>query len=200
MLLMSCNSDPCEDVVCGQDQDCEEGICKCKNGLLLNNNGVCTRDNACFNFDCGTNGTCFEHTVGVPYCSCDDGYEWDNSEKCNQVIRDKFLGTWMGTHTVWGTTSSAYTINIVADSEVSNATVSNIMDLDCPDNNDIVEMTITFKVTGHEHSYNCATFDSNVSSPIFMYLAGNDTLNLSLNIVYNQGGSTTLHQGVYIRQ
>jgi len=198
MLLLSCNNDPCEDVVCGNNQECEEGTCKCRGGLLLDDNGVCSPDNACFNYDCG-NGTCIFNIAGEPFCSCDTGYEWDGDDRCNIVIRDRFLGTWMGTHTANGTTSSSYTISITANSEVSEATVTNVMDLACPGSNDEVDMNLIFSDTGHEHSYSCSTFNSSSTSPVYMEVTGNDTLNIDL-IISENNGIPTGYYGTYIRQ
>ncbi len=41
LLVASCNTDPCKDVVCGDHGACNEGSCLCENGYEQGSNGLC---------------------------------------------------------------------------------------------------------------------------------------------------------------
>jgi hypothetical protein len=83
----------CKNVDC-EHGICEYGICQCADGWLADGEGKCTIKEPCFGIDCG-HGTC---NLADESCTCDPNYELDSLGKCNQALREKFLGTWTGSH------------------------------------------------------------------------------------------------------
>ena len=84
-LLQNC-SEPCDDVDCGENGTCVEGICNCDTGY----SGANCQVNVCDSVDCGENGTC---DLSSGACLCDEGYE---GERCETEFREKYYGTFIG--------------------------------------------------------------------------------------------------------
>lgn len=86
MLVLDSCKDACEDINCGVNGTCLDGICNCDAGYSGTNCEV----NVCDSIDCGANGSC-DTTTGA--CICNDGYEGDN---CDTESRAKYYGTFTG--------------------------------------------------------------------------------------------------------
>lgn len=115
LLTIGCG-EKCDDINCGINGTCIDGVCNCNEGysgatceihvcdnINCNDNGTCVDGscncdpgysgvnceiNVCDNVDCGQNGVC-DLITGM--CNCELGYE---GEFCETEEREKFMGTW----------------------------------------------------------------------------------------------------------
>ncbi len=72
------NSDLCGDVKCGDNEQCVNEQCACKDGFKRDNNGTCMANSgdACKNVTCGDNESCVNGD-----CLCSEGFHKENN-KC----------------------------------------------------------------------------------------------------------------------
>lgn len=194
-LLSSCNNDPCNDIACGANAVCDQGVCNCVDGWSADLNGNCTIEDFCFNKDCGTNGICVQDETSS-WCECDDGFELDADDKCNVEIRARFIGTWVGTHEVnsSGTSSVTYTITITPDSALDKAKMTNIMNITCPVTASPTESIITFNRFVYDLVSTCSSVNISANGYIFMSLLDENTLRV------NTRQGIDLYEGIYTRQ
>jgi hypothetical protein len=85
--MVSCDTDPCKDVDCGNNGICVEGDCVCEDGF----GGVDCATDYCEELVCDTTGGEKVATVGGCDCECNEGYEGDD---CATLERAKFIGTY----------------------------------------------------------------------------------------------------------
>lgn len=73
--------DPCENVTCGTNATCSEGVCACNTGFSGDADAACTPTQAsCEDVVCGLNAQC-----QAGECLCKAGYEGDADEGCTPV-------------------------------------------------------------------------------------------------------------------
>ena len=85
----ACKQDKCKGIVCLNGGACQDGACVCPsayNGTHCEN--TVTPPDPCAGVTCQNGGTCSGGS-----CTCLTGFEGTH---CETIIRDKFVGTWVG--------------------------------------------------------------------------------------------------------
>jgi hypothetical protein len=127
--IAACGGDRfCKNVDCGHGT-CEDGLCACETGWTIGSDNLCSERIPCADVDCG-HGTC---NLVDELCDCDYYYEKDSTGKCTVAWRDKFLGSWQGTHiSDAGDTVGPYTMVITpSTSEIQTVQIGNFCNWQC---------------------------------------------------------------------
>jgi len=112
MVHLGCG-DKCDDIECGVNGTCVEGICNCDPGY----SGENCENNVCDALDC-INGEC-DPATGA--CICDEGYE---GTFCDSEIRARFLGTWTSDAWICDGENDSVTLVILAGSSIFEVRLS----------------------------------------------------------------------------
>lgn len=112
---------------CGPHGTCDLGECECDAGWQLGTDGTCSDPIPCYGKDCG-HGDCNDFD---DVCVCDLYWELSDDSTCNTPQREKFLGTWMGSHAEDGTTVGPYTMTINTGLEVQDILITNFLNKSC---------------------------------------------------------------------
>jgi hypothetical protein len=128
LIFSSCNKRLCKNIDCGHGI-CEYGICECEDGWKIDSDGKCLKQELCFGVDCG-HGVCFS-SDGT--CQCDPNYELDSLGRCNRLWREKFLGTWLGSHINDNNdTIGPYSMTVTpVTSDIQKVQINNFCDYTC---------------------------------------------------------------------
>ncbi len=113
----SCNTDKCKDISCKNGGACNGGTCACTGGYK---GAFCQiPPDFCDLNTCLNGGTCANST-----CNCPAGYD---GTLCENEARTKFLGGWLATDHVTGTTINVnYSSLITAGTALTEVKIMNI--------------------------------------------------------------------------
>ncbi len=189
----SCRKTLCKNVDCGHGV-CAYGICECEEGWGIGADGKCTKEQLCFGVDCG-HGTC-DVTDGS--CLCDLDYELDTNGKCNRLWREKFLGTWTGSHIDDNNdTVGPYTMIVTAvSSDIQKVQISNFVNYLCGFTG--TGLVVNGRVTFEERMAYFDSFCAGVSTS--GSITSLDESHFSTSIWLALGSGNTHSEGLFVKQ